>query len=128
MDRKTNIIIVEKNRMHRDSLHVALSQIADFNVLPDADTVDDIIRTAAKHHIDLVLLSYDVGNGSAELKQIRLQFPTINILVMIDYPDACFCDSAMNEGANGAIPRSSGKREIEQHIRTIMENQCAVQE
>jgi hypothetical protein len=43
MDRKTNIIIVEMNRLHRESLHVAQSQIANFTILPDADTVDDIV-------------------------------------------------------------------------------------
>ncbi len=127
MKRKTNIIIVEKNLLHRESLHLALSQIADFTVLTDADTVDDIIRSMAKHRIDLVLLSIDVDIGYAVLKQIRRQFPTMIILVLSDYPEACFCDSAVNEGANGAIPRSSGKREIERHIRTIMEHRCAVQ-
>lgn len=122
MKKKTRIIIVEKNRLHRESLHLALSQIADFTVLPDADTADDIVRAAAEHRIDLVLLSHDIGNGSADLTQLRRQFPALNILVLLDYADACFCDAAMNEGATDAIPRSSGKREIEQHIRTIMEH------
>lgn len=126
MDRKTSIIIVENNRLHRESLHVALSQIADFTVLPDANTVDDIVCAAIEHCIDLVLLSTNGGNGSASLKQIRRQFPTINILVLLDYSDACFCESAIKEGANGAIPRFSGKREIEHHVRTIVGNQYAV--
>ena len=130
MDEKINLAIVEENRLYRESLRSALSQINDFNIVLDGDSVDEIVRIPTEQSIDLVLLSVDVEKpqGYNALKQIRQLFPAMKILVLLDYPETCFYENALNKGANGAIPRTSGKREIEWHIRTIVENQCAVQE
>jgi DNA-binding NarL/FixJ family response regulator len=69
-----------------------------------------------------VLLSVDVEKpqGYNALKQIRQLFPAMKILVLLDYPETCYYEHAMNEGANDAIPKFSGKRVIEQHVRSIM--------
>ncbi len=123
MDRKINLAIVEENRLYRESLRSVLSQIADFHIVRDEDTVNDIIQNLADQIIDIVLLSIDVGRpkGYDALKQIRRLFPQLNILVLLDYPETCFYENAMNEGADDAIPKFSGKRVIEQHVRSIME-------
>lgn len=123
MDRKINLAIVEKNRLYRGSLRSALSQIANFHIVRDEDTVDSFVQIPANQLIDLVLLSVDVENahGYDALKQIRQLFPPIKILALLDYPETCFYESAMNNGANDAISKFSGKQVIEQHIRSIIE-------
>jgi len=123
MDRKTNLAIVEENRLYRESLRLALSQIDDFNIVLDGDTIDDIARISAVQFIDLVLLSIDVGkiNGYDPLMQLRRRFPQLNILVLLDYPETCYYENAISKGANNAIPKFSGKEVIEQHVRSIME-------
>ena len=123
MDRKTNLAIVEENCLYRESLRSALSQIVDFNIVMDANTIDDIVRISANQFIDLVLLSIDVRkvNGYDALKQIRRIIPNVNILVLLDYPETCYYEHAMTEGANDAISKFSGKQVIDQHIRSIIE-------
>ena len=107
MDRKTNIIIVEENRLYRESLRLALSQIDDFNIVLDADTINDIGQISAIQFIDLVLLSIDVGkvNGYNPLTQLRRRFPQLKILILLDYPETCFYEIALNKGADDAIPK-----------------------
>lgn len=123
MDGKINLAIVEENQLYRESLRSVLSQIADFHIVRDEDTVDNFVQIPANQLIDLVLLSVDVENahGYDALKQIRRLFPQLNILVLLDYPETCYYEHAMTEGANDAIPKFSGKRVIEQHVRSIME-------
>lgn len=127
MDRKTNLAIVEENRLYRESLRLALSQIDDFNIVLDGDTIDDIARISAVQFIDLVLLSIDVGkiNGYDPLMQLRRRFPQLNILVLLDYPETCYYENAISEGANDAIPKFSRKQVIEQHVRAIMEKRTS---
>jgi DNA-binding NarL/FixJ family response regulator len=122
MDRKTNIIIIEENRLYRESLRLALSQINDFNIVLDGDTIDDIARISAVQFIDLVLLSIDVGkvNGHDPLMQLRRRFPQLKILVLLDYPETCYYENAISEGANDAISKFSSKRTIEHHLRSIL--------
>ncbi len=123
MDGKINLAIVEENRLYRESLRSVLNQIADFHIVRDEDTVDDILQNLADQIIDIVLLSIDVGRpkGFDALKQLRRLFPQLNILVLLDYPETCYYEHAVTEGANDAIPKFSGKSVIEQHVRSIIE-------
>jgi DNA-binding NarL/FixJ family response regulator len=122
MEGKINLAIVEENRLYRESLRSALSQIADFNIMLEGDTVDDIVRVLVDQSIDLVLLSVDIekSQGYNSLKQIRQLFPTMKILVLLDYPETCYYENAISEGANDAISKFSSKRTIEHHLRSIL--------
>jgi DNA-binding NarL/FixJ family response regulator len=123
MNQKINIAIVEENCLFRESLRLALSQIVDFSIVLEGETVDTIVRTSAEQSIDSILLSVDAekAHGYEALKHIRRLFPHVNILALLDYPETCYYEKAITEGANDAIPKCSTKEVIEQHVRYIME-------
>jgi DNA-binding NarL/FixJ family response regulator len=129
MKKEITLALVGENRLYREGLRSALSQIADFNIVREEDTVDDLVKISVDQSIDLVLLSIDVEKpvGHDALNQILRLFPQMNILVLLDYPETCYYENAITEGASDAIPRFSGKRVIEQHIRSIMERKYPMQ-
>lgn len=116
-----NIIIIEQNKVFRESLKTALDQIPDFKVVLDTDN-DSYSETFNKEDIQLTLIDSFLGKSKCSriIISIRNLWPSMKFLIMINYKEEC-----ENNGNNniGYIFKNSTKKEYEDKIRELQLNE-----
>jgi DNA-binding NarL/FixJ family response regulator len=118
-----NIAIITSNDHYRESLKTVLNQIPRFKVTLVCRNRNDAATQIAGKTINVVLLDNAVCEDDSEgfVKQIHMLSPKAKILMLLNHIEECWYTQAMKSGADDAIPKFSGKRVIEQHVRSIME-------
>ena len=89
----------------------------------EAESLDGVIATLEAHDdIDLVLLDLHMpGNhGLAGLAAIRAQFPAVAVVVVSANDDPRVVRRALDHGAAGYLPKSSGLDELRDAIRSVL--------
>jgi DNA-binding NarL/FixJ family response regulator len=122
----TRVLIADDHPLFRTALVQALS-----DCLPDAEIFQarDLPETwkllEDDETIDLVLLDLHMpGNqGLTGLAAIRLNFPAVAVVVVSANEDPKVIRRALDHGAAGFIPKSSGLEELTEAINTVMDCQ-----
>ena len=111
-----NIVIIEKNKIFRESLKTVLNQIQDFKVIFDSDTIN-YTEDISNIHVNILLIDYNLGKSKCNEtinKAIAVWGDTVKFLFMTDFKVEC----AIN-GINtiDIILKNSSKTEFENKIR-----------
>ena len=89
----------------------------------EAESLDGVLAALETHaDIDLVLLDLHMpGNhGLAGLAAIRAQFPEVAVVVVSANDDPRVVRRALDHGAAGYLPKSSGLDELRDAIRSVL--------
>lgn len=68
---KTQILLLDDHTLFRAMLGSLLETEAEFRVVAQCSTSHDALDALGRHHVDLVLLDYDLGNRETGLQFIR---------------------------------------------------------
>ena len=120
-----NIIIIEQNKIYRESLRTALCQVNDFEVVFDAGN-SRFPESLNKVKVNLILIDYDFGEVKCNdtiLKALSI-WPTVRFLFLTDYKEECNFDTIKT---SGAILKNSSKKEFECRIKELVGSQISVQ-
>ncbi len=110
-----NIVIIEQNKIFRESLKTALDQIPGFTVVFDADN-DSAFDGIGNIHVNLILLDFGFGNDKCKetiLKGSSL-WPTVKFLLLVNYKEDCNLNRSR---IPDVLLKSSTKKEFENKIR-----------
>lgn len=118
-----SLLIADDHPLFRAALRgAAADAVADLQVF-EADTLDAVLGTLdAEPGIDLVLLDLHMpGNhGLAGLAAIRAQHPGVAVVVVSANEDPRVIRRALDHGAAGYLPKSTGLEELRHAIRAVM--------
>ncbi|MEI6853881.1 MAG: hypothetical protein WCL06_13630, partial [Bacteroidota bacterium] len=85
-----NIIVIERNKIFRESLTTVLDQIPDFRVISDTDNAADLkfINQKATH---LMLIDYNLGKQACEeiISKTLSLAPAMKILLLANSKEEC---------------------------------------
>ena len=115
-----NIVIIEQNKIFRESLKTALNQVNDFKVVFDADD-SRFPETISNVQVNLLLLDYSFGKITCD-KTIAAAlsiWPAVRFLFLTNYKEEFAFDSMKT---TGAILKNSSKKEFEDKIRVQQTN------
>jgi len=110
-----NIVIIEQNKIFRESLKTALNQVNDFKVVFDADD-SRFPETISNVQVNLLLLDYSFGKITCD-KTIAAAlsiWPAVRFLFLTNYKEECDLNFTK---ADKAILKNSSKKEFEDKIR-----------
>ena len=95
----STILIVEDDAGLREALNDTLL-LADYRVVAAASAEDALVKLASEN-IDLVVSDIQMGemNGLTLLKNIRLRYPQLPVLLMTAYATIDDAVQAMRDGA-----------------------------
>jgi DNA-binding NarL/FixJ family response regulator len=117
------LLIADDHPLFRAALRgAAADAVADLAVR-EADSLDSVLAALdAEPDIDLVLLDLHMpGNhGLAGLAAIRAQHPGVAVVVVSANDDPRVIRRALDHGAAGYLPKSTGLDELRDAIRTVM--------
>ena len=117
------LLIADDHPLFRAALRgAAIDAVAGLAVL-EAESLDGVLATLeANRDIDLVLLDLHMpGNhGLAGLAAIRAQYPEVAVVVVSANDDPRVVRRALDHGAAGYLPKSSGLDELRDAIRSVL--------
>lgn len=117
------LLIADDHPLFRAALRgAAADAVADLVVL-EADSLDSVLLALdTTPDIDLVLLDLHMpGNhGLAGLAAIRAQYPGVAVVVVSANDDPRVVRRALDHGAAGYLPKSSGLDELRGAIRAVL--------
>ena len=117
------LLIADDHPLFRDALRgAAADAVAQLQVL-EAESLDGVLAALeSRADVDLVLLDLHMpGNhGLAGLAAIRAQYPAVAVVVVSANDDPRVVRRALDHGAAGYLPKSSGLDELRDAIRSVL--------
>ena len=117
------LLIADDHPLFRAALRQAARDALGDVELLEAGDLDGVLATLdAQPQVDLVLLDLHMpGNhGLAGLAAIRAQHPGVAVIVVSANDDPRVVRRALDHGAAGYLPKSSGLNELREAIRSVM--------
>jgi DNA-binding NarL/FixJ family response regulator len=110
-----NIVIIEQNKIFRESLKTALDQIPDFNVVLDTDNYSSLdgIGNVPVHEI-LIDDGYGKANCDETIRKALSAWPDVKFLLLTTYKEDYNFKSNIK---SDVILKNSSKKEFEYIIK-----------
>lgn len=117
------LLIADDHPLFRAALRGAAADAVAGLIVHEAESLDGVLATLEREaDIDLVLLDLHMpGNhGLAGLAAVRAQFPHVAVVVVSANDDPRVVRRALDHGAAGYLPKSSGLDELRDAIRAVL--------
>ena len=117
------LLIADDHPLFRAALRGAALDAVPGLVVLEAESLDGVLKgLEANADVDLVLLDLHMpGNhGLAGLAAIRAQHPEVAVVVVSANDDPRVVRRALDHGAAGYLPKSSGLEELREAIRCVL--------
>lgn len=122
MTERKKIVIAEDHQLFREGLRSMLESRGDVEVAGEASDGLEAIRCIKKTHPELLLLDISMPrlNGISVIKDIRMQFPDLKILVLTIHESDQYILETFNAGANGYCIKDSNRNELMMAIDSVL--------
>lgn len=116
-----NIVLTDDHEIVREGLKKILSKQSDLNVVAEAASIKELESKLSEQQIDLVMLDISLPDKSGLdfIKDIKIRYADLKILMFSIYPDEKFAMRAIKMGADGYLSKSAKPSEILNAIRKI---------
>ncbi len=116
-----NIALTDDHEIVREGLKKILSKQSDLNVVAEAASIKELESKLSEQQIDLVMLDISLPDKSGLdfIKDIKIRYTDLKILMFSIYPDEKFAMRAIKMGADGYLSKSAKPSEIINAIRKI---------
>ena len=117
------LIIADDHAIVRQGLVSLLHGEEGINVLDQAGTGKEALALVRKHRPDLALLDVTMPdmNGLEAARQIKEEFPEVEILILTMHDEEAFFFEALRAGASGYVLKGAHSDELLHAIRVIRE-------
>lgn len=117
--RPIRLLIVEGQRLFRQSLRLLLEREQDVTSVYEATDGHEAYQSAIKHQPDIVLLDVDLPNLEIEslIKRIHQYVPNTRVLLLARYDEDIRIVAAMQAGAIGYVLKDTDQTDFLHSIR-----------
>jgi len=117
---KIRLLIADDHEVVRTGLKNMLGD-EEFKVVAEVTTGQDAVKYALENDVDVVLLDDRMpnGDGLTALGRIRLDKPSLPILLISAFDNPTYVARAIALGANGYLMKNCTREELAKAIRTV---------
>lgn len=129
-NKTVRIIIVDDHPIVRQGLAELINHEDDLEVCGDAEDSYEAIKVIRELKPDLAIvdISLKQTSGIELLKDIKVQFPDLSVLVLSMHDEALFAERALRAGAKGYIMKQQATDNVITAIRKILDGQIYISE
>ena len=127
---KAKIIVVDDHPIVRQGLVQMISHEPDLEVCAEAEAAADALKAIAATGPDaaIVDLSLKGSSGLELLKDIRVRYPKLPVLVLSVYDESMYAERALRAGARGYMMKEEAAEKVITAIRRILSGQIYLSE
>lgn len=127
---RKRILLVDDHPLIREGLRKVISRQPDLLVCGDAKTAPEGLAAIDRENPDAVIidLSLEQGSGLDMIKDLRVRFPALSILVLSIHHEDLYAERALCAGANGYVMKRDPPEKVVQALRDILNGRTAVSE
>jgi len=116
------VLIVDDHPVVREGLTEVINQTSDLAVCGEADSAADALEVigAADPDVAVVDLSLRDSRGLDLIKDIRVRFPKLRVLVLTMRDETFYAERALRAGARGYVTKDKGTEEVVGAIRAVL--------
>ena len=116
-----NVLVVDDHALIRKGLKQILDDTSDIRVIGEAETGIEAIRMVRDNKYDMALLDITLPDkyGIDVLKQMKLQCPTLPVLILSMHPDEQYAMRSIKAGASGYMNKQSAPSQLVTAIRKV---------
>ncbi len=113
------ILIVDDHRIFREGLKRIISPHSDIVVHGEASNSNEALDKLADKSYDVMLLDISMPgiSGLDLLKQLRVEYPELKVLILTMHPEEQFAVRALKLGASGYLSKDSTPDELVDAVR-----------
>jgi len=128
--RKARILIVDDHPIVRQGLVQMLGHEADMEACGEAESAAEALKAIAAAAPDaaVVDLSLKDSSGLELLKDIRVRYPRLPVLVLSVYDESMYAERALRAGARGYMMKEEAAEKVVTAIRRILAGQIYLSE
>ena len=119
------IVIADDHDIVRKGLKLFFTEIRDVEVVDEASNGDEIMeKLSSNDNIDMLILDIDMPklNGLSAIKNIKIQFPKLKILIFSMHPEKVYAINTLKFGADGYVSKESNMDNLLVAIDKIRKN------
>jgi DNA-binding NarL/FixJ family response regulator len=127
---KAKIIVVDDHPIVRQGLVQMIGHEPDMEVCGEAEAAADALKVIAASGPDaaIVDLSLKGSSGMELLKDIRVRYPKLPVLVLSVYDESMYAERALRAGARGYMMKEEAAEKVITAIRRILSGQIYLSE
>jgi len=127
---KARIIVVDDHPIVRQGIVQMISHEPDLEVCAEAEAALDALKAIAATSPDaaIVDLSLKGSSGLELLKDIRVRYPKLPVLVLSVYDESMYAERALRAGARGYMMKEEAAEKVLTAIRRILSGQIYLSE
>ncbi len=122
------VIVADDEKLFVQGLSESLAYEPDIEVKATASNGKEAARLAVELLPDAVLMDLDmpIMSGVEAIRQIKLQAPSVEIVVMTVFDDNVHLFEALQAGAKGYLLKNANPSEVAQAVRNVTSGQAAI--
>jgi DNA-binding NarL/FixJ family response regulator len=127
---KKKVLLVDDHPIVRHGLSMLINNESDLIVCGEADDAQQTLRliSAAKPDIAVVDLYLKTTGGLDLIKDIKIRFPRLPILVLSMHDESLYAERALHAGARGYITKQQAVTHIASAIRKVLKGDIHLSE
>ncbi|MGF7013682.1 DNA-binding NarL/FixJ family response regulator [Ornithinibacillus bavariensis] len=116
------VLLVEDQAIVRQGLKVILEQDKNIKVTHEAENGLQAIEILEKYTIDFIMMDVrmPVMNGIEATRMIKKRWPEVKILILTTFNDDDYAMTALKEGANGFLLKTSDSTKLIEAVHSCM--------
>jgi len=116
-----NVLVVDDHSLIRKGLKQILDDTSDIRVTGEAETGMEAIKLVRENKYDITLLDITLPDkyGIDVLKQMKLDRPTLPVLILSMHPDEQYALRSIKAGASGYMNKQSAPSQLVIAIRKV---------
>jgi len=120
---KIRIAIADDHSLFVEGLKIMLASLPDVEIVSEASNGEELLRKLRLYYTDLVLLDIQmpVMTGIEAVRQIKILFPDIKILILTMHEEMSYIKTLHDLGVNGYLLKNSNRSDLLAAIRKVAE-------
>ena len=121
--RKSRVFVVDDHPLVRDGLSSLINQENDLEVCGTAEDAPSALAAiaASRPHIALIDISLKNTSGLELIKDLRIQQPSVAVIVVSMHDEMLYAERALRAGARGYVMKRETTRNVLAAIRRVLE-------
>ena len=116
-----SVLIADDHNLIREGFRKLIDREPDINLAGEAKNAEELFLILTETQCNVVVLDISLPdkNGIEVLKDLKIQYPHINVLILSMHPEERYASRALKSGASGYMTKDSASDELINAVRKV---------